>query len=362
MPTVSICIPVYNGTNYLAKAIENALSQTYEDFELLIANDCSTDETQAVIDKYAKQDKRVKAWINEKNLKLFGNYNRCIERAEGEYIKLFAHDDLLEKDCIERMLAVLKEHPEVALVTCAKRWIDANDDEIEKVVRFKGDVNLKATDVIIANLIAMNNWIGEPSATMYRRKHAGDGFDCKLYQWGDLDYWFKILQHGNLYVIGDILCSFRLHAASSTSAANAGMYTAADIVRMYQQWHRYLDELGESEEHFYKRATERIALHVDHIVRTEGLTVDKVRQANPTKQQEYSFEEVSNFREALFHAERRITTLMEELILTKNELEHRQGECKELRAAIGVMENSVSWKLTSPLRSVRSKMPANNSN
>jgi len=356
MPTVSICLPVYNGTNYLAKAIENVLGQTYEDFELLIANDCSTDETQDIIDRYARQDSRIKSWINEKNLKLFGNYNRCIEMASGQYIKLFAHDDLLEKEAITKMLAVLQERPEVSLVTCAKRWIDANDDEIEKVVRFKSDVRLKSKDVILSNLIVLNNWVGEPSAVMYRKEHAGEGFDTTLYHWGDIDYWFKILQHGDMYVLNEILCSFRLHAQSSTSASNSGLYVAADIVKMYHRWRSYLDELGESEDHFFRRATERIALHMDHLVRVEGLTAEQVRRANPTKQQEYGFDTVSDFREALFYAERRITTLMEELIATKNELEHRVGECKELKAAINVMENSVSWKLTSPLRTVRSKM------
>lgn len=355
MPTVSILLPVYNGSNYLAKAIDNVLSQSYEDFELLIANDCSTDETQQIIDHYAAKDKRIKSWINEKNLKLFGNYNRCMERASGKYIKQFAHDDLLEKDCIARMVAVLEEHPEVALVTSSKRWIDADDKEIEKVVRFKKDTHLRSKDVILANLIVLNNWIGEPTATLYRREHAGNGFDTSLYHWGDIDYWFQILQHGDMYVISDILCSFRLHAASSTSASNAGLYVAADVVKMYSKWHRYLDELGESEEHFFKRAAERLSLHLDYLVKTDGLTAAQSRAANPTKQQEYSFEAVADFRQALFHAERRIVTLMEELIATQNELEHRANECKELRAAIDVMENSVSWKLTSPLRTVRSK-------
>ncbi|HMX45251.1 MAG TPA: hypothetical protein PKC93_04830, partial [Candidatus Obscuribacter sp.] len=65
---------------------------------------------------------------------------------------------------------------------------------------------------------------------------------------------------------------------------------------------------------------------------------------------------VADFRVALFHAERRVSSLMQELIETRNELEHRANECKELRAAIDVMENSVSWKVTQPLRAVRSKM------
>jgi hypothetical protein len=125
---------------------------------------------------------------------------------------------------------------------------------------------------------------------------------------------------------------------------------------MWHSWHRYLDELGESEEHFFQRATEKIAMHIDHLIREEGLTVQLMREANPARRKEFSFERTTDFREGLFHAERRITSLMQELIATKNELEHRQGECKELRAAVHQMENSISWKLTAPLRLIRSKM------
>ena len=356
MPKVSICIPVYNGTNYLAQAIENVLSQSFEDFELLIANDCSTDGTQEIIDRYAAQDKRIVSWINEKNLRLFGNYNRCIERAQGEYIKLFAHDDHLSRDAVARMYDVFCRQPEVSLVTCSKRWIDADNKEIEKVVRFKEDVCLKSDDVILANLICLNNWIGEPAAVMFRKAHAGSGFDTELYNWGDLDYWFQILQHGNMYVIHDVLCSFRLHAESSTSASLAGLYFAADIVRMYRKWGHYLTMLGETEEHFFKRASERIALHVSYLEREKGLTFPAVREANTNRQEQFNFETVADFRVALFHAERRVSSLMQELIETRNELEHRANECKELRAAIDVMENSVSWKVAQPLRAVRSKM------
>jgi predicted nucleic acid-binding Zn-ribbon protein len=65
---------------------------------------------------------------------------------------------------------------------------------------------------------------------------------------------------------------------------------------------------------------------------------------------------VTDFREGLFYAERRITSLMKELIESRNELEHRNGECRELREALAQMENSVSWKVTAPLRFVRSRV------
>ena len=355
MPKVSICLPVYNGARYLASAIDCILAQTFEDFELLLADDCSTDESARIISDYGARDKRIVGWVNEKNLKLFGNYNYCLSKASGDYIKPFAQDDLLEPTALARMVAVLDANPSVALVTSSKRWIDGSGQTTKEIKRFKQDTRLNATDVILANLIVLNNWIGEPATTMFRREHAGTGFDERFYHWGDIDYWFRILQNGDLFVIGDTLCSFRMHEGSATAGNLSGLYYAADIVKMYQSWHRYLDQLGEDEAHFFARASEEIALHMDYLEREKGLNAAIVRSARGSHAGGLTEESLADFRIALYQAERRITSLMKELIATKNELEHRENECKELKAAINVMENSVSWKVTTPLRKVRSK-------
>jgi glycosyltransferase involved in cell wall biosynthesis len=354
-PLVSICLPVFNGGRYLAQAIDAALAQTYKEFELIIRDDNSTDGSQRICQKYKQLDPRVRYRENVQRLGLFQNYNECIKAAKGSFIKLYAQDDLLEPDAIQKMMDVLNAHDEVALVTCSKRWIDAENNELERFSRFKQDENLPASLVIMANLVCLNNWIGEPSTAMFRARHAGSGFDTDFYHWGDIDYWFRILQNGNLYVLKDVLCSFRRHAESTTSSNLEGLYFIADIVRMWKFWHRYLEEIGENEEHFFRRASEKNAMHIAHLVNKAGLTVGKVREANPRKQQNISLETSADFREALFHAEQRVTSLLKELIETQNELEHRVGECKELRAAVEQMQNSVSWKLTSPIRFVRSK-------
>ena len=354
-PLVSVCLPVFNGARYLEAAIQNIRCQSFTDFELIIKDDGSTDGSVAIIERFARDDKRIRFKKNLERLGLFQNYNACIRAAAGKYIKLFAQDDLLEPDALARMSAVLDSDPDVALVTGAKRWIDDRGNELERHSRFEKDTKLKSEEVIRANLIVLQNWIGEPSTAMFRAEYAGNGLDPSLYHWGDIDFWFKILQYGDLYFISDVLCSFRRHSESTTSSNLSGLFFAADIVRIWKSWGHYLQDIGESEEHFFRRASERIALHVDHLVREEGLSVEKLRGANPRGQTHFSVTEMTDMREALFHAERRITSLMEELIATRNELEHREGECQELRAAVTQMQNSVSWKLTAPLRSVRAK-------
>src|SRR5690349_18729732 len=97
-PLVSVCLPVYNGEQYLRESIDSVLGQTYADFEILISDDGSTDSSAEICAQYADRDRRVRFWRNEANRGLFANYNICMNRARGEFIKPFAQDDVLHPE------------------------------------------------------------------------------------------------------------------------------------------------------------------------------------------------------------------------------------------------------------------------
>jgi glycosyltransferase involved in cell wall biosynthesis len=355
-PKVSVCLPVYNGARYLPKAIESVLKQSLSDFELLIADDGSMDASSEVISGYAAQDKRIVHWTNPSRLGLFGNYNACLRKASGKFIKPFAQDDLLQQDALERMSKLLEEKREVALVSSGKSVIDESGHQVDKLIQFPTDRVIRGKEAIIANLILLTNWVGEPSAVMFRACDAAEGFDLAYYHYGDIEYWFRLLAGGDLFYISDALYSFRRHEESSTTANLAGLYFALDIMRLGQKYRGYIEEIGESEEHFAKRAAEKIALHVDHLVRNEELTLTDVIAAGPYREGDSIASDDPVWRSLLFHSMRRITSLLEELIRTQNQLEHRQAECERLREAVNQMSSSVSWRLTAPLRTVRSKI------
>ena len=104
-PIVSVCIPTYNGSQFLKECIESILAQTFSNFELLIIDDRSSDNTIDLAEEYATRDSRIKVTINTQNLGLVGNWNRCLEIARGEWIKFVFQDDLLAPECLEKMLA-----------------------------------------------------------------------------------------------------------------------------------------------------------------------------------------------------------------------------------------------------------------
>lgn len=123
-PLVTIGMPVYNGANYLAEALESLLAQTYPHFELIISDNASTDETRAICESYAARDRRIRYYRNAQNLGAAANYNRLVKLANGKYFKWAAHDDLCTPATLERCVAVLEQDESIVLCHAQTTIID----------------------------------------------------------------------------------------------------------------------------------------------------------------------------------------------------------------------------------------------
>lgn len=126
-PRLGIGLPVYNGEEFLERAIETLLGQTYTDFELVICDNASTDRTGEICRRYASQDTRVRYHRSEKNVGAMGNFRRAFELSSGELFKWAAHDDEHEPEFLERCVAALDADPTVVLVYTRFRAIDAHE-------------------------------------------------------------------------------------------------------------------------------------------------------------------------------------------------------------------------------------------
>lgn len=131
-PLVSIGLPVYNGHNYLAGAVESMLGQTLRDFELVICDNASTDRTQAICEEFARRDNRVRYFRNERNLGAGPNYDLSFERSRGTFFKWAAHDDLLAPDYLEKAVACLERNPD-AVLCCVGVTEIGPKDEVRRV-------------------------------------------------------------------------------------------------------------------------------------------------------------------------------------------------------------------------------------
>ncbi len=126
VPRVSIAVPVYNGERYLRESLDGLLAQTFTDFELVIADNASTDGTEAICREYVARDPRVRYHRNERNLGGPGNFRRVFELSRGEYHKWSTADDLWHPTFVERCVAVLDARPDVVLAYPRSNIVDAD--------------------------------------------------------------------------------------------------------------------------------------------------------------------------------------------------------------------------------------------
>lgn len=130
-PLLSIGLPVYNGQNYLHAAIQSLLAQTFADFELIICDNASTDQTSEICRHYADRDARIRYHRNPINLGAAPNFNRCFELATGKYFKWAAHDDICLPEYLSLCVDHLERYPDVVFCHTQTELIDANGEVIE---------------------------------------------------------------------------------------------------------------------------------------------------------------------------------------------------------------------------------------
>lgn len=236
-PLVSVCIPTYKGGAFLAAAIESVLAQTQPDFELIVVDDNSPDDTPAIVAGF--NDPRLRYVRNTANLGPEGNWNRCLELAQGRYFKLLPHDDLLHAECLEREAAVLEADSaqRFALVYCARAVLGPDG----KVLTQRGHPGMRTDgpidrqELIRACVRRGTNVVGEPGAvlcrlSLARRVGAYDGRNPYVI---DLDYWFRLLAHGDACYLAAPLASFRV--SRQQWSVELGRSQAADFLGLLER-------------------------------------------------------------------------------------------------------------------------------
>ncbi len=231
-PLVSVLIPVFNGERFLAECLESILAQKFGDCEILVGDDGSTDGSCAVIERFARRDRRVRWWRNPRNLGIGGSFNACLQAARGEFVKFVLQDDkLLEPSALSQLVELLQSDSSIALVVSASQLIDAHSRVIRVRNRFGRSGVRDGRKVIARCLSRSTNLIGEPSLALFRRSQAARGFDERFRQLLDLELWFHLLEQGRFAFIGEPLCAFRQHPAQQ-SEVNSRSGAADDELMM----------------------------------------------------------------------------------------------------------------------------------
>ena len=203
-PIVSIVLPVYNGEKYLTQSIESVLRQTYQNLELIIVNDCSTDSTEAIALSYQAKDDRIVYLKNEENIKLPASLNKGFAVAKGAYLSWTSDDNWYHLDAFDKMVAFLERSPDVGLVSFDYNFVNADGVFLERI-------NVGETD----ELIFRNN-VG--ACFLYRAevmKEIGT-YRTDLFLVEDYDYWLRISRKFKIAFCHEVLYEYRLHEKSLT--------------------------------------------------------------------------------------------------------------------------------------------------
>ena len=217
-PRVSVGIPVYNGEKFIGTAIESVLTQTWTDFELYVIDDASTDGTLDRVRRF--NDPRLRIIINETNVGHEGNWNRVVREARGEFIKLLPCDDVLHPDCLRKQVEIFDNpaNSSVVLTCCSRNIIDTNGRILIKRSFRNRRGRIQGLRAVRESVRSGTNLIGEPGAVLMKSDilpRAGL-FSAANFYVIDLDLWARILLYGDLFVLPEPLCSFRVASGSAS--------------------------------------------------------------------------------------------------------------------------------------------------
>ncbi len=214
-PRVSVGVPVYNGERYLASALDSLVGQTYEDFELVVCDNASTDRTSEIARSYAAKDKRVRYVRNERNLGAAGNYRRTFELSSAEYFRWAPADDRSAPELLARCVEVLDREPRVVLAYSKTKLIDADgaviseyDDRLH-LVEQQASQRFRA---LIERLGYCNALYGLMRSNALRRTRLLGSYFAS-----DVVFLAELVLYGAFWEIPEFLFYRRFHPAASST-------------------------------------------------------------------------------------------------------------------------------------------------
>lgn len=236
---VSIVLPTYNGEKYLNESIQSILDQTYENFELIIVDDCSTDSTPTILDRFQKIDERIQVYRNTKNKKLPASLNYGFSKSHGKYLTWTSDDNIFEKDAVLNMVRVLESNPNIGLVFSKMEYIDENSQSFNEF----------SETVDSLNEIKYKNIVG--ACFLYTRevyKTIGE-YNVERFLVEDYDYWLRISRHFDIFYLNKILYKYRKHKNSLTESRNMEMLKAK--IELLEEELQFENFTGDTEAQIY---------------------------------------------------------------------------------------------------------------
>jgi glycosyltransferase involved in cell wall biosynthesis len=227
-PKVSICIPTFNQVEYLHSALESALKQDYDNLEVVISDNHSTDWTFEYLSRIT--DSRVRVVRPDKHVPMMDNWRFCISKSQGDYINVLSSDDLLFPDYTKKMVTILQSYPTAAFAYCSARLID-KEGNILGIRPYHGKNFFRNGSKELKNYLLQPVCL--PSAMMMRRnsyERVGGFRTWKVV--GDWDVMLRLLQIGDVVYHNEILAQYRIWSAPERDARF--LTHLEEVVKLYE--------------------------------------------------------------------------------------------------------------------------------
>lgn len=266
-------MPVYNGARYVEAAIESILAQTFTDFELIISDNCSTDSTLAICQRYQAQDPRIVLYAHNVNRGGTWNFNFVFRKARAAYFKWTCHDDLMTPTMLERCVAVLDEHPDV-VVSYPKTWII--DAEGQNPTPYEDGLHLVSAlpALRFEQVLFRRNWRCNPALGLIRTGPLGTEAPFGSFVGSDHVFLAELALRGKYFEVSDVVAYRRDHPGTSVRA-----YDSAYERNQWYNPHSRSRVLLPTLRHFveYVRCIGRSPISLPHKLRCMRLALRSLR-------------------------------------------------------------------------------------
>jgi glycosyltransferase involved in cell wall biosynthesis len=203
-PIASVVMSVFNGERFLREAVESILQQSLRDFEFIIVDDGSTDQSVAILDSYQTDDPRVKVYRREHS-GLIESLNQGCSLAQSKYIARMDADDIASNDRLRAQIAFLDVHPEIGVVGGAVEWIDASGNSL-------GTHRYPAEDQQIKAALLEGSALWHPTVVIRREAFVlAGGYRSVAVDAEDYDLWVRIADHFQLANLEAVVLKYRIH-------------------------------------------------------------------------------------------------------------------------------------------------------
>ncbi|WP_426491052.1 glycosyltransferase family 2 protein [Hymenobacter sp. 102] len=283
-PKISVIIPNYNHGQYLSQRIQSVLGQTEQNLEIIVLDDCSTDNSREVIARFAQQDARIRVILNEQNSgNTFAQWNKGLAQATGEYVWIAESDDFADPRLLETLSAALEQNPSVGLAYCDSWHVDESGRRVVVHTNTGTEFQVEnwrhsftaAGHAFIEEHLCNGNVIPNASAVLLRRnitEEVGPA-ETNFKLAGDWVYWIRVLARCDVAFIAKPLNFFRRHASNVRSRTKP-VTVLLEGARMIKQLRRHVSLGPRFEEH----RAQQIVRDCFHAVLYDNMRIAKVRK------------------------------------------------------------------------------------